>query len=72
MTMTKKIGTLVSFEAADTIALASMEDQLKFLKKQLKRHLKHGEWMHPEDVTRFQNVVIPALKEVIEYYGGGY
>jgi hypothetical protein len=65
-----KNGIVLDFETADKIALASMKDQLKYLKKEVKSHEKKGTWMHPEDYHKSKTQLIPALETLILYYGG--
>ena len=54
----------------DAIALQSLKDQLKYIKKEVKACLKKGEYLHPEDLAHNQIVLIPAFEAVIKYYGG--
>ena len=63
-------GLTLDWEIAEKIALASMKDQLEYLKKELKDHKKKGAYMHPEDVYNTEHKLIPALKTLIAYYGG--
>ena len=67
--MSKLNEMSIPFEVADGITLANMQEQLKFLKKELKDH-EAGSWMHPEDVDKSRHELIPALKTIIKYYGG--
>ena len=66
--MSKK-GVVIPFETADQITLASMQDQLKMLKKEVKDHLEKGAWLHPEDLGKNMKY-IHALETLIPYYGG--
>lgn len=59
------------FEIADGIVVAILKDQLDYLKKELKDHKKKGSYMHPEDVYESEHKLIPSLKIVIKYFGGG-
>ncbi len=59
----------IPFEVADGIVLASLKEQLKFLKKELKDY-EAGSWMHPEDADKSRHELIPSLKILIKYYGG--
>jgi hypothetical protein len=68
--MSKIKELTIPFEVADGIVLASLKEQLKFLKKELKDY-EAGSWMHPEDADKSRNELIPSLKILIEYYGGG-
>jgi hypothetical protein len=62
-------GLEIPFEVADGIALASLKDQYKYLKKETKLHLKEGKYLHPEDLAK--NIqLISALELLIPYYGG--
>ena len=67
--MSKLKEMTIPFEVADGIVLASLQEQLKFLKKELKDY-EAGSWMHPEDADRTRHQLIPSLKILIEYYGG--
>ena len=67
--MSKLKEMSIPFEVADGITLANMQEQLKFLKKELKDY-EAGSWMHPEDADRSRHELIPALKTLIKYYGG--
>ena len=66
----KKNGLVIDAETADRITVCSLKDHLSYLEKEVKAHLKKGEYMHPEDLVESQVVLIPALKTVIKYYGG--
>jgi hypothetical protein len=64
--MTK--GLEIDYDTADRITLLSLQDQLKYLQKEL-ADFEDGTWLHPEDVTN--NIkLIAALKVLIPYYGG--
>ena len=61
-------GLTLDYDIADKIALMTMQDQLKYLRKELEDY-KEGKWLHPEDVVN--NVkIIAALELLIPYYGG--
>ena len=62
-------GISIPFEAADLIALASMQSQLKYLRKEVKDHLEKGAYLHPEDLGNSVRY-IHALETLIPYYGG--
>jgi hypothetical protein len=62
-------GIEIPVEVADAIVLASLQDHLKFMKKELKRYGK-GEYLHPEDAHKYQSELIPAFEKIIKYYGG--
>ncbi len=70
MAKEKQSGVVIDHETADKIALCSMKDQLRYLKNDVKVHLKKGEYMHPDDLVENQTKLIPALKTLIKYYGG--
>ena len=61
-------GLEIDFEITDRITLLNLQDQRKFLKKDLKDH-KKGKYLHPEDVVRHAEI-ITALELLISYYGG--
>jgi hypothetical protein len=67
--MSKVKELTIPFEVADGIVLASLKEQLKFLKKELKNY-EAGSWMHPEDADKSRHELIPSLKILIKYYGG--
>jgi len=58
----------IDFETADRIAVLTMKEQRKYLKKEL-ADFKKGEYLHPEDVVN-NTRVIQALDLVIKHYGG--
>lgn len=58
----------IDFETADRITVTCLKDQKKLLKKELTNY-KKGQWLHPEDVVRNQQV-IEALDLIIKHYGG--
>ena len=61
-------GLEIDYETADRITLLILQDQRKFLKKELAEY-KEGQWLHPEDV--FKNAeMITALELLIPYFGG--
>ena len=61
-------GLKIDFDTADRITLLNLQDQRKYLKKDLKDY-KKGKWLHPEDVIRHAEI-ITALELLIDYYGG--
>jgi hypothetical protein len=61
-------GLEIDYETADRIALLTMQDQLKYLRKELE-DFKEGKWLHPEDVVNNAKI-IEALELLIPYYGG--
>jgi len=61
-------GLTLDYDIADKITLLTLQDQLKYLRKELDDY-KEGEWLHPEDVAN--NIkLISALELLIPYYGG--
>jgi hypothetical protein len=61
-------GLEIDYDTADKITLLTLQDQLKYLRKELEDY-KEGKWLHPEDVTN--NIkLISALELLIPYYGG--
>jgi hypothetical protein len=59
----------LDYETADKITLINLEDCLHRNLLELQSY-EDGEWMHPEDVAQAYKL-IPALKLVINYFGGG-
>ena len=66
-----KRGIVLDYETADRICLGVLRDQLSYLKKELTDHIENGKWMHPEDKLNSETKYIPALKVIIDYFGGG-
>ena len=64
--MSKKLE--IDFETADRIAVLTMKEQRKYLKKEL-ADFKKGEYLHPEDVV-LNTRLVQALDLVIKHYGG--
>ena len=64
-----KTGITIDYETADRITLATLIEQRKYLKKEMKEHLEMGAWMHPDDVEN-NTKMIKHLAKVIEYFGG--
>ena len=64
--MSKKLE--IDSETADRIALITLKEQRKYLKKELAQ-FKKGEYLHPDDVVNNTRLV-QALDMVIKYYGG--
>lgn len=61
-------GLMLDYDIADKITLLALQDQLKYLQKELE-DFKEGKWLHPEDVAG--NIkLIAALELLIPYYGG--
>ena len=63
-------GVVLDFETADRICVATMKEQLAYLRKELKDHIEHGQYLHPEDRVNSEDKYIPALELLIEYFGG--
>ncbi len=63
-------GVVLDFETADRIALATMKDQLKYLKEEVRLHMEEGKYMHPEDYHESMTKLIPSLEILIPYFGG--
>jgi len=61
-------GLMLDYDIADKITLLTMQDQLKYLRKELE-DFKEGKWLHPEDVVKNAEI-IAALELLIPYYGG--
>ena len=59
----------IPYEIADGIALASMQDQLSYLEKELEDHIVHGQWLHEDDVKNNHHL-IHCLRVLIKHYGG--
>lgn len=66
--MTK--GLTLDYETADRIALIVMQDQLRYLKEEIRLHTEESKWMHPEDYHLSVTKYIPALETLISYFGG--
>ena len=64
--MSKKLE--IDSETADRIALITLKEQRKYLKKELTQ-FKKGEYLHPDDVVNNTRLV-QAMDLVIKYYGG--
>lgn len=64
--MSKKLE--IDFETADRIAVLTMKEQRKYLKKEL-ADFKQGQYLHPEDVSG-NEIMIHHLDAVIKYFGG--
>jgi hypothetical protein len=58
----------IDSETADRIALITLKEQRKYLKKELAQ-FKKGEYLHPDDVVNNTRLV-QAMDLVIKYYGG--
>ena len=60
----------IPYEVADGITLATLKNDYLQLTEELRKHKEEGKWMHPFDVENYQNNILPALKCLIDYYGG--
>lgn len=58
----------IDIETAERLALISLKDHQKYIKKELK-DFKKGSYLHPEDVV-YNTRLLEALDTVIKYYGG--
>ncbi len=63
-------GLTIPYEVADNITLATLQDQLKYLKEEVRLHVEEGQYLHPEDYHNSMTRLIPALEVLIPYYGG--
>lgn len=63
----KKSPLELDYETADRIAVLSLKDHRKYVKKDLADY-KKGQYMHPEDVVHSQKL-IEAMDLIIKYYG---
>jgi len=63
------VGLTIPYEVADKITMSCLQDQLKYLKEEVRLHLEGG-YMHPEDYHASMTKLIPALETLIPYYGG--
>jgi hypothetical protein len=78
-----KTGIKIPYEVADGVAIAVMQDQLDYLLKEqmwfeaddeqrlvYKMDWGFGLYVHPEDYAKNAKEYIPALKLLIDYFGG--
>jgi hypothetical protein len=63
-------GVVLDFETADRITLATMKEQLGYLREEVRSHTEEGSYMHPEDYHNSMTKLIPSLETLIEYFGG--
>ena len=63
-------GLMLDYDTADRIALCVMQDQLKYLKEEVRLHVEEGQYLHPEDYHDSMTKLIPALETLIKYFGG--
>jgi len=59
----------IDMDTAERITLLSLQDQLKYLKEELRAHIEDGQWLHEDDV-KLNHQLIYCIKKVISYYGG--
>jgi hypothetical protein len=60
----------ISFECADAITLANLQNARKYHKSELNKKKKNPSyWIHPEDQVLYGEY-IRALDVLIDYYGG--
>lgn len=60
----------IPFEVADGIVLASLKNNIEYLKEEIRLHLDEGKYMHPEDYHNSMVNLIPSMLVLIDYYGG--
>ncbi len=60
----------IPFEVADGITLATLQEQVSYLKEEIRLHTEEGRYMHPEDYHNSMTKLIPAMELLIEYFGG--
>lgn len=63
-------GLEIPYEVADGITVAVLKEHLNYLVEELRQHDEDGQWLHPEDAEKSRQHLIPALKCIIEYFGG--
>jgi hypothetical protein len=64
------VGLTIPYEVADKITMSCLQDQLKYLKEEIRLHTEEGRYLHPEDYHASMTKLIPALETLIPYYGG--
>ena len=64
----EKTGLFVPMDIADDITLANLKECKSLAEKELEEYAD-GSWMHPDDVTYNQELIL-ALDKVIHYFGG--
>ena len=60
----------ISFEIADGIVLASLQNHIGYLREEVRLHVEEGVYLHPEDYHNSMTKLIPAMETLIAYYGG--
>jgi hypothetical protein len=63
-------GLTIPYDVADNITLATLQDQLKYLREEIRTRVEEGRYLHPEDYHNSMTRLIPALEVLIPYYGG--
>ena len=59
----------IPYDVADGIALATLQDQYKYLMEETRLHVQEGKYLHPDDYL-LNMELIPALQLLIKYFGG--
>jgi hypothetical protein len=59
----------IPHEIADGIVLASLKDQVKYLREEVRLHVEEGKYLHAEDYHNSMVNLIPAMETLIDYYG---
>ena len=65
-----KHGLVIPWEVADQITIENLKENLQLLEDELDAHVNEGQYMHEEDVENYRKNIIPAIRFIIEYYGG--
>lgn len=60
----------IPWEVADGIVVASLKNQIAYLKEEIRAHVEEGAYLHPEDYHNSMVNLIPAMERIIDYYGG--
>jgi hypothetical protein len=63
-----KLKLEIDIETAERLALISLKDHQKYIKKEMKNFEK-GAYMHPEDVV-YNTRLLEAWEIVVKYYKG--
>lgn len=76
-------GLRIPYEVADGITLTVLQDQLAYLLREqrwfetpvadrfaLEEEHGYSQWVHPDDYANNRDVLIPALRTLILYFGG--
>jgi hypothetical protein len=62
-------GLTIDFETADRITILTLQEQVRYLKEELRAHVEDGKYLHPEDKDNSM-MLIPAIELIIKYFGG--